>query len=141
MMKKYTLGFIFTPDFLSVLLIHKVNPPWQQGKINGIGGKTEEGESSRACIKREVREETALNILKNSFELVGRINENGGQIDVFSTVYKGEKVDAKRNDKEDVEWCEVNNLPQNVISNLRWLIPLAIDKLNNKTPKKFLADI
>lgn len=139
-MKKYTLGFIFTSDFSSVLLIHKMSPPWQIGKVNGIGGKTEEGESSRACIKREVREETALNIPKNSFELVGKIQESGGQVDVFATVYKGEKKDAKSNDKERVEWYKVNDLPQNVISNLRWLIPLSIDKLNTGTPKRFVAD-
>ncbi|MBI3630915.1 MAG: NUDIX domain-containing protein [Candidatus Sungbacteria bacterium] len=59
-MKNYTLGFIFTPSLGRVLLVHKLNPEWQAGKINGGGGKMEAGENPLTCIVREVREETGL---------------------------------------------------------------------------------
>ena len=61
-MKNYTVAFIFTPSLDKVLLIHKISPEWQRGKLNGIGGKIEPNETNLACIIREVKEETNLQI-------------------------------------------------------------------------------
>ena len=137
-MKKYTLGFIFTQDLKNVLLIHKVSPAWQAGKVNGIGGKVEKGETDIDCIVREVYEETALKIEKKEWIKIGKIKEADGQVVVFTSVYKGDKNDAVCNDKEIVEWYSVDDLPLNVISNLQWLIPLSLDKIKNNFFKEFI---
>ena len=59
-MKKYTVGFIFNKDLSKVLLIHKTKPEWQAGRINGIGGKVEDGEEYVDCMVREAEEETGI---------------------------------------------------------------------------------
>lgn len=62
-MKKYTVGFIFSDDFKNVLLIKKTKPADQAGLFNGIGGKFEEFDiDAAACVSREVKEETGLDI-------------------------------------------------------------------------------
>jgi 8-oxo-dGTP diphosphatase len=52
---RYTLCFLTRGD--TVLMLHRRNPP-NQGLWNGVGGRVEAGETPRACVLREVREET-----------------------------------------------------------------------------------
>jgi 8-oxo-dGTP diphosphatase len=58
--KKYVLGFIFDQARDHVLLINKLRPAWQCGKLNGIGGKVEPGESFPQAMIRECHEETGI---------------------------------------------------------------------------------
>ena len=102
------------------------------------GGKVEKGETDIDCIVREVYEETALKIEKKEWIKIGKNKEVDGQVVVFTSVYKGDKNDAVCNDKEIVEWYSVDDLPLNVISNLRWLIPLSLDKIKNNFFKEFI---
>lgn len=51
---------MFDPRFHRVALIRKAKPEWQKGKLNGIGGKIEEGEGPFAAMVREFREETGV---------------------------------------------------------------------------------
>jgi 8-oxo-dGTP diphosphatase len=52
---RYTLCFLTRED--EILMLHRKNRP-NQGLWNGVGGRLEPGETPRACILREVREET-----------------------------------------------------------------------------------
>jgi hypothetical protein len=52
--------------------------------------------------------------------------------DVFGYVYTGEMSDAKSVEQQQIEWLNVSDLPQNVISNLTWLIPLVLDKIRTQ---------
>ena len=56
----YVLGFMFDPTRERILLIRKNRPRWQAGKLNGIGGKVEPGESPVSAMVREFTEETGL---------------------------------------------------------------------------------
>lgn len=129
-----TLGFVFSKDLKQVLLIRKQHPEWQAGKINGLGGKTEAGETPEECVSREVREESDLQIPATSWHKVTKLVWNVWRVEVFATIYEGSFRDAVTLTDEEVEWFDVDQLPAQVISNLRWLIPLAIDQLTNSSP-------
>ena len=58
--KTYTVGFIFDSTLEEVALMEKTHPEWQKGKLNGIGGKVEDGEIVISCMIREAEEETGL---------------------------------------------------------------------------------
>ena len=136
-MKKYTLGFIFTPALDHVLLVHKISPEWQAGKINGVGGKIEEGEDPLACIVREVREEAGLEMRADQWTYTGEMGSDTWRVSVFALVYRGNTSDAKSADKEKVEWFDPSVLPANIISNLGWLVPLALDKIKQQEFQSF----
>lgn len=131
-MKKYTLGFIFNETLDKVLLINKLAPDWQVGKLNGLGGKVEEGEDGLTCIVREVKEESGLETISEDWEYVCKMYSPDFDIDTFSYIYKSDLNNAKSMELEKIEWCDVKNLPYNVIGNLNWLIPMSIDKLTRK---------
>ncbi len=136
-MKKYTLGYIFKPDLKKVLLVHKLDPEWQNGKINGVGGKVEEGESALNCIVREIKEETNLSTDKEKWIHLGNIHGEGWYMDLFVYLYRGNINDAQKTGKEKIEWFDPENLPKNVIPNLRWQIPLALEKIQYNALKSF----
>jgi 8-oxo-dGTP pyrophosphatase MutT (NUDIX family) len=57
-MKRYVVGFCFDFNHENVLLICKNRPDWQAGRLNGLGGKIEDGESPLTAVGREFAEET-----------------------------------------------------------------------------------
>lgn len=57
---EYVLGIMFSEDEKKVLTIWKNRPSWQAGKLNGIGGKIEAGESPLEAMHREFIEETGF---------------------------------------------------------------------------------
>ena len=127
--QRYTVGFIFDKTLTKVLLVHKERPEWQKGRVNGIGGKYEAGESAEDCISRETFEEAKLEIPPESWVYIGAMHQQIGDVGILTTKYEGNPEDAVTNDHEVVEWFLIDKLPENTISNVRWLIPLCLDKL------------
>ena len=68
-----TLGYILSPDRSRVLMVHRTYRETDEnlGKYNGVGGHLERGEGVAACMVREIREETGLEVV--SMRLRGTI--------------------------------------------------------------------
>lgn len=86
-MKKYVLGFAFSKDRKELILIEKQKPAWQAGKLNGVGGKVEEGESAIFAMCREFKEETGVSTSIDQWHYFGSMNfQNdimGGGANIF----------------------------------------------------------
>lgn len=139
MIQKYTLGFLFNKELTKVLLIHKQRPAWQKGMINGLGGKFENHESALECIAREVQEETNISTNPKSWIKYAELHSSKFAVDVMATIYSGPEADATNNEDQPVEWFDIKDLPKNVMTNLTWLIPLALEKLKEKELKSIVA--
>lgn len=123
---KYVVGFIFDEKKENVLLMQKCKPEWQKGLYNGIGGKMEPGERPLKAMARECLEETDLYI--NDWEQFCTLRfgvPEIGQLHCFTAIADISK--AKQMEEEPISIFPVNDLPI-TIPNLRWLIPLALDK-------------
>ncbi len=88
---RYVLGFAFTPSRKGVILIKKLRPNWQAGKLNGPGGKIEAGETPEQAMIREFKEETGIQTLLGQWNHFGQhVRPTGDQysysLDLFSTV-------------------------------------------------------
>jgi 8-oxo-dGTP diphosphatase len=129
-MRTYACGFLFSPDRRRVLLIRKRRPAWQAGKLNGLGGKIEPGETPIEAMRREFREEAGVDIpewqevlqLSGSDDAGSGVSWRGHFFRAFGD------IDAPRPvTDEHLERHEVATLPADVIPNLRWMIPLMLD--------------
>jgi 8-oxo-dGTP diphosphatase len=78
---RYALGFSCTRD--QVVLIGKARPAWQAGRLNGVGGKVEAGESSLEAMVREYREETGVDTEEHTWMPFGRISGADFAVDLF----------------------------------------------------------
>jgi 8-oxo-dGTP diphosphatase len=123
----YVAGFCFSECGKQVALIRKLNPEWQRGLLNGICGKVEPGESPHVAMRREFEEETGARI--KGWRLFCTATTEEDQLHFFTargdldTLYSAETEEVLTVDVEDI-------LTLDVIPNLRWLVPLALDEGN-----------
>ena len=127
-MKKYVTGFLFSQDASHLVLIKKTNPPWQCGLFNGVGGKVEANELSVDAMVREFIEETGVTTTKADWTCYAKIyRPHCYDVDVYFS-HSDLAFSAKTIEQEPVHIIKLTELPSNIIPNLQWLIPLALDK-------------
>lgn len=131
MKTRYVAGLLFTPDESiqlrnRVALIRKKRPEWQAGKLNGIGGHIEEGEAPSQAMRREFKEEAGAETEWRHFCTMTSPTWEVYWFVAFDNVAIQSLTD------EPVEWYDVDDLNTrdefDTIPNLKWLIPLALDK-------------
>lgn len=134
---KYVVGFLFRPELDSVVTIRKTKPDWQRGKLNGVGGKVEFGEKPVEAMTREFYEETGAAVLEGRWSEFLVMDGPGWVVHCFCAV-GAEEVETKT-EEEVVEFNHVLGSVLgrcNVLPNLLWVIPMALDHLQNpKGPK------
>jgi 8-oxo-dGTP diphosphatase len=124
--KEYVLGFMFSPDGQKVVLIHKLRPEFQAGKLNGVGGKIEPNEHYIDAMTREFLEETSVETQGNQWEYYASMNLIGGSIIYVFKCFTEAYSQVVSPTDEQVSIFDVNALPLNIMPNLKVLIPLAL---------------
>lgn len=129
----YVVGFLFDNHDESVLLVRKNKPEWQAGKLNGIGGKIEENEDPLTAMHREFAEETGIKdvdwkeFLKLEYGPICiwffKASINFGGVKYMSINDIGEYIEKWSYDKLNSRFPSSFTIP-----NLKWIIPLALDK-------------
>ncbi len=134
-MISYVCGFMFSENRNKVALISKLKPEWQKGKLNGIGGKIEPGEGYLNAMVREFKEETGVETTTDEWKTFAYLSGTDWSVNFFRS-FSDKVYNVVSKTEEEVlllfpGW--ISSL--DVIPNLLWLIPLALDK------DKYFADI
>lgn len=122
-MQRMVVGFLFRETPKRVVLIKKNRPAWQAGLWNGVGGHVKKGEPAIVAMRREFAEETGMHV--SGWCLFARGRGPIWTVDFFTAF--GPIENARSVTDEEVRHFAVATLPQNIIPQLRWLIPLALD--------------
>lgn len=122
----YVCGLMFT-SYNFVMLIRKARPEWQAGRFNGIGGKVEDGEFPVNAMVREFREETGVDTVTHNWRMFANVVNKDGSIVHFFVGHMTGVPAITACEEEPVSLFSIRDLPANVINNIRWLIPLALD--------------
>lgn len=124
-MTEYVAGFMFSEDKRKVALIIKKRPRWQKGRKNAIGGHVEPGETPSQAMVREFEEETGVR--HTDWRLFCTLKGEGFEVHFYWTT--GVLSRLKTMTDEEICICKATFLHgTNVLPNLRWLIPMALDK-------------
>jgi 8-oxo-dGTP diphosphatase len=130
-----TLGYVFSPDGLRVLMIHRNARPDDAhfGKYNGLGGKLDPGEDVASGLQREIREEAGIEC--GTVQLAGTISWPGfgkrGE-DWFGFVFRvlsftGTPLAASA--EGALEWIEIHRVPSLPLwPGDRFFLPLVFDR-------------
>lgn len=111
-----TLGYIVSPDGRQVLLVHRNKRPddLHYGKYNGLGGKLDRDESVTDCMKREILEESGLQV--EAMTLRGMINWPGfgkNEEDWFGFIFRIDRWSGTPhagNHEGTLEWIDRERL-------------------------------
>jgi 8-oxo-dGTP diphosphatase len=134
-MKEYVVGFMFSTRATDIVLIKKLKPNWQKGKLNGIGGLVRENENVKQAMIRKFKEETGIEHELWDRFAIGTSNDETERVHFYRTL--SHKYDfVVSNEEEEVfiiPLDQLNDFP--LIYNLKWLIELALD--HNTLDTKF----
>lgn len=148
---RFVVGLMFDNSLQTVVLIRKTKPKWQVGKLNGVGGKIEDGESEIASMVREFHEETGVvtqpHIWQPFLKMHGKENgDNGrvtGQFEVIFFCAYGFVSVVKTTTDEVVEKHSVRDVMAGncaTLENIPWVIGLAVDFLKDGRPSFTVAN-
>lgn len=128
-MQDYVLGFMFSDDGQWVALIKKTKPQWQAGLLNGIGGKVEPGEESLDAMVREFKEETGVQTHIDDWDYFLTMSGEDWRVYCYRS-FGDEVFEVATQEEEEVKLINMNELSEwKTISNLQWLLPMALDDL------------
>lgn len=141
-MTRMVCGLAFNADASQILLVQKTHPEWQKGRLNGIGGHVNEGETEIAAMVREFHEEcgirTAVHQWDSLFTLYGDRRRRAPEEQVnwsvlfFRTCLPNSifrtyrSTGAERVLNYSVTMV-LNEIQPYVMPNLHWIIPFAKD--------------
>jgi 8-oxo-dGTP diphosphatase len=120
----YVVGFLFNESQDFVVLIRKNRPDWQKGKLNGVGGKIEEGEAAKAAMQREFFEETGVAI--NDWQEFGMMTGTDWAVSLFRA-FNNQAYTAVTRTDEEIFLIKVRDIRvYKTVDNLSALIELAL---------------
>lgn len=126
---KYVLGFLFDPAMDRVVLIMKKRPEFLAGRLNGVGGKIEDGEDALEAMVREFHEEAGVKIF--SWEPCGEILYPDAEISVYSA--SSNKINYVKTETDElitiVKTNRLFRLP--LAPNIDWLVPMCKNVMRN----------
>lgn len=121
-MTEYVAGFLIDPWADTIALVRKGKPEWQAGKLNGVGGKIESGETPAEAMRREFWEEAGLNL--TSWHWFATVEGPWGRVFFFRSF---NNATPRTMESEPIEVHRLAEVPyEECLPNLSWLIPLAI---------------
>jgi 8-oxo-dGTP diphosphatase len=124
---EYVVGFSFSQDRSSVVLINKTKPKWQAGLFNGVGRKIEQQEVPLDAMVREFSEETGVISHPADWQHVATIYFPVGKIYFFCSFNQLNFLNAHTTTDERVVKLFVNGLRKYpIVPNLHYLIPLCL---------------
>lgn len=133
------MGFVFDAKGERVVLIRKLKPSWQAGKLNGVGGKIEDAEDRPVqAMVREFKEEAGVDTEEGDWtpfhlamfrDPTGLPSANIYFFKMFSDeVYAAaQTVEKETIVKVPFEYAMCDPSDASIVPNLRWLLPLAKD--------------
>lgn len=139
--RRYVVGFMFDFGFQHVALIRKNKPAWQAGKLNGVGGKIEAGETPEAAMWREGQEEAGIDVNWNHFCTLSGTNNDGGPFLLEALWTYGDLSKVSPLESEEIEILPLTSVAgarAEMIGNLPWLIELARDCGASATAPRFV---
>lgn len=100
------------------------------GKLNGVGGHLEPGEDALTGARREVREETGIDVDALTLRAVVHISGPAGDAGVMMLVFVGavQTMDVSPNDEGEAVWYPIGGwLAEDLVDDLPELLPRVLD--------------
>jgi 8-oxo-dGTP diphosphatase len=127
---EYVAGFLFSPDRELVALIRKNRPQWQAGRLNAIGGHIEPtDECPKFAMRREFEEETGVSLPSgewpDDWQHFCTVAGDDWRVHYYRA-FSPAIYNLESPTDEKVALYAVAQLPRECMTNVQWLIAMAL---------------
>jgi ADP-ribose pyrophosphatase YjhB (NUDIX family) len=109
-----------------ILLLRRFNTGWGDGNYSVIAGHLDGNETFLQAMIREAREEAGIELSQEDLEVVHVVHRksNEERIDFFilAKKWKGDPKNMEPHKCDDLNWFEMDKLPENTIPYIRQAI-------------------
>jgi len=117
-----------------IVLLKRANTGYEDGKYGLIAGHADGNETAMEAMIREAREEAGIEINPGDleFRLVMHRKTDREQVGFFFTAreYRGEPRNAEPEKCSELDWFDLDNLPENIIPYIKKSIELLNSGVN-----------
>lgn len=130
--QQFVCGFYYDDSRSHVVLIRKQKPAWQKGRLNGVGGKIEQGETPLEAMRREFAEEAGKNV--TDWEPLATLHvpliapPRGGVVHFFRAFGDFNEIQSMTEERIAVRTIYLVLQDPTLMPNLRFLIMLGLDE-------------
>lgn len=111
-----------------ILLLRRFNTGWRDGEYTLPAGHVDGNEAIRAELCREAMEEIGITIRPTDLQFAHVMHHHGNHeyIDFYfvAKIWDGEPANCEPNKCDDIQWVSPDDLPENVIPNVRQALEL-----------------
>lgn len=144
--QEYVVGFLFNHERDMVVLIQKTKPKWQAGYLNGVGGKIESKDVDNHhlpmtnAMVREFLEETGVKTYHDDWRNFATMRGKDWVVYCFVCFDTNALNNVSTTSEERIVVVPISKLKDyQVLSNIPWLLPMALDENMGNDP--FFANI
>lgn len=110
-----------------VLLLRRFNTGYEDGNYSLPAGHIDQAETATQAVIREAKEEIQIDLEIKDLTLVHVLHRNGDdheRIDFFFKAkgWRGEVVIGEPDKCDQLIWCDVSKLPDNVVDYIRFVL-------------------
>jgi ADP-ribose pyrophosphatase YjhB (NUDIX family) len=109
-----------------ILLLRRFNTGWSDGQYSVVAGHLDGNETFLQAMIREAKEEAGIELSQEDLEVVHVVHRksNEERIDFFILAkrWKGEPRNMEPHKCDDLNWFEMDKLPENTIPYIRQAI-------------------
>ena len=129
-------SYLFLLQDNKILLLRRFNTGYEDGNYSIPAGHVDKGESISYSLIREIKEEIDIDIDKTNIELSHimhrrAIETNDERLDFFFICknWSGKVKNMEPHKCDDLIWCDINELPDNIIPYIQDAISNYINKI------------
>lgn len=132
--RAYVAAYLILIKNKEILLSKRFNTGYQDGNYSLVCGHLDGGETTKQCIIREAFEEAGIILDSNDLEVVHVMHRFDPQREYFdiylrAVKYSGEIKIMEPDKCDEIKWCKINELPQNMIPEVKF----ALEKISAGT--------
>ena len=118
MVNVFAIALLLNGD--QIVMLERAHTNFADGMFGLPGGKVEQGETARQAVKREIQEETGLDLPLEAFTLVHTFHRKGTETELVALVFSANisgmsPINGEPHKHTSLQFFNLQKLPANII--------------------------
>ncbi|MFA6548280.1 MAG: NUDIX domain-containing protein [Candidatus Magasanikbacteria bacterium] len=140
--KPFSAAYLVLEKDGQILLLRRYNTGYKDGGYSLVAGHLDGGETTKQCIIREAYEEAGITLTPEDLEVVHVMHRYRPEREYFDIYLRAKKWSGditimEPNKCDELKWSKIDDLPENVLPEVKFAIENIINNVHYGTVAKF----